>query len=411
MSARTPKTAMIIGAGVVGVTTAYALARRGVDVTLIDFRDGAGDGTSFANGGQLSYLHTEALASDTIIKDMPGLAMGLNPAFRIKVSLDPDYVNWLLAFLRNCTASRHAENTRSALAIGLESRLEMQKLVQRYDLDFDYQVPGKMQLIYTPEVRRNVEAGMAVKGLDEDEQRLLTYGEACKLEPALTDLGTRPEAVMYAAREALGDAHKFSVNLLALLKRDFGVKTLFGHRVQHVSLSSDRATLTLADGDVREADLCVLCTGADRRLLKELKIDAPVMPMKGYSMTAPHGENAPRISITDSKRRLVVSRLGDRIRIAGMADLGWTNPDPDQKRIATLLREAEASLPKAADFRNVQSVWAGLRPMTPDSNPRMGRPHAALAYNLGHGMLGWTMGMGTAERLAKLIGLPELVEI
>ena len=411
MTARTPETAIIIGAGVVGVTTAYALARRGVKVTLIDFRGGAADGTSYANGGQLSYLHTDALASHTIIKDMPGLALGFNPAFRIKVGLDPDYVAWILTFLRNCTASRHAENTRNALTIGLESRLEMQKLVQRYDLDFDYQVPGKMQLLYTQEALQNVRSDIVAKGLADDEQRILTFTEARTLEPALDDIGTEPLAVMYAAREALGDAHKFSINLLKLLESDFGVSSIFGRRVQNVALSSTRATLTLSDGDVREADLCVLCTGADRKLMKELKINAPIIPMKGYSMTAPHGENAPRISITDSKRRIVFTRLGDRIRVAGMADLGWSNPDPDPKRVSTLLGEAEASLPKAADYSDIQETWAGLRPMTPDSNPRLGRPHAALAYNLGHGMLGWTMGMGTAERLAKLIGLPDLAEI
>ena len=155
------------------------------------------------------------------------------------------------------------------------------------------------------------------------------------------------------------------------------------------------------------ADVLVICTGSDRKLLKPLGIKVPVFPMKGYSVTAPRGKHAPDISITDSKRRLVFTPLGDRMRIAGMADLGWDKEAVDPKRLSTLLTEAKASFPDAAIYDQADNHWAGLRPMTPDSVPRLGRPHPTLAYNLGHGMLGWTMAMGTGERLAKLIS-PEV---
>ena len=123
--------------------------------------------------------------------------------------------------------------------------------------------------------------------------------------------------------------------------------------------------------------------------------------MKGYSITAPKGIAPPQMSLTDTKHRLVFTPLGDRMRIAGMADLGWKDEHVDPKRLDVLMAAAKASFPAAADYDNSYNHWAGLRPMTPDSVPRLGRPHPALAYNLGHGMLGWTMAMGTGERLGE----------
>ena len=397
------RSAIIVGAGVVGVTTAYALAKRGIAVTIIDAREAAGEGTSHSNGGQLSYLHTEALASDKILKDMPGLALGMNPAFRIKVSLDPDYIAWLLQFLRNCTADRFARNTRAGMEVALESRLEMLKLVQLYDLDFDYQVPGKMQLLYAPEAIRNVENAIRIKGVSPEEQRIVSYQEAQEIEPALAHVGKAPEAVMYAAGEALGDANKFTKHLLEKIISEFGTTARFNARVKAISFAGQGAEVSLESGEALSADLAVLCTGSDRKLMKSLGLNVPVIPMKGYSITAPHGPHTPRVSITDTSKRIVFTRLGDRFRMAGMADLGWGRNDVNAKRIATFIREAKASLPAAADFDQISETWAGNRPMSPDSVPRLGHPHKALAYNLGHGMLGWTMGMGTAERLARLV--------
>ena len=400
---QTAKTALVIGAGVVGVATAYALAKRGLKVTVLDARAQAADGTSHANGGQLSYLYTGPLANHRIRSELPGLALGFNPAFRIKANPDPDFILWLLSFLRNCTRDRYQRNSRASLEIALESQVEMLKLLQLHSLDFDYQVKGKLQLLYTPKAISAIEENFGLKGLGTEDQTLLSLSETEKLEPAVAHAVDKPLAALFSPSEAVGDARKFAGVLLDTLVESYDVTARFNSRVNTLDLSDTGAHATLASGETLKADFVALCTGADRKLLKSLGIKLPIFPMKGYSITAPRGAHAPDISLTDSKRRLVFTPLGDRMRIAGMADLGWTSEAVDARRLQVLLDAATASLPDAARLEDAQSHWAGLRPMTPDSVPRLGRPHPALAYNLGHGMLGWTMAMGTGERIGKML--------
>ncbi|MAK62974.1 MAG: amino acid dehydrogenase [Ponticaulis sp.] len=398
--------AIVIGAGVVGVATAYALARRGVAVTMIDQREDAGLGTSYANGGQLSYLYTGPLANHRLRSELPGLALHLNPAFRIRLHTDPDFVRWILSFLRNCTRSRYRRNNASALEITLESRLAMLSLLQKHALDFDYQVKGRMQLLYTEKAIAGVKEHLELKRKYEEDERLISFEDAAELEPALTSADDKPLKVLWSPSEAVGDASQFARSLLETLKTDYGVETLFGERILQANLHSSGADIRFEDGRRLDTELLALCTGADRFLMKQLGLDVPLYPMKGYSITAPLGDAPPNISLTDTKRRLVFTRLGDRIRIAGMADLGWTHDTPDPARLRVLTNSAIEALPAAAAYERATELWAGLRPMTPDSNPRIARPHPALIYNLGHGMLGWTMAMGTGERAAKL-AVPE----
>lgn len=400
------KSAIVIGAGVVGVATAYALARRGVSVTIIDQREAAGNGTSFANGGQLSYLYTGPLATHRIRAELPSLALGMNPAFRISLKTDPDFVLWLLAFLRNCTRDRFVRNMHSALELTLESRLAMLNLLQQHELDFDYQVRGKMQLLYTPHSVDTVKETMSLKQADDEDEQMLSPDEMLRIEPALAHAGQKPLAGLWSPGEAMGDANKFSRALLDLLQTEYGVETCFGQRVTRVSLNDTGGEVFLGKDRPLSADLVVLSTGADRALMKQLRLNVPLYPMKGYSITAGLGEAPPEISLTDAKRRLVFTPLGGRMRIAGMADLGVTKEAIAPKRLQVLIDAAKASMPKSANFDDIQNSWAGLRPMTPDSNPRIARPHPALAYALGHGMLGWTMAMGSGERVAKL-ALPD----
>ena len=392
--------AIVIGAGVVGVATAYALARRGVAVTIVDARENAGLGTSFANGGQLSYLYTGPLANHRVRGELLQLALGLKPEFRIRLHTDPDFIRWILSFPRNCTRDRYIRNNQAALEVTPESRLAMLNLLQKHELDFDYQVRGKLQLLYSKKAVSAVEENFTLKNMSDEDMRLISYEEATKLEPALGYAADKPMKALFTPGEAVGNASRFAQELLKLLVNEYGVETFFGERVVHAALHSSGADIRLADGRRLDTDLLALCTGADRQLLKELKLDLPVYPMKGYSITAPLGDHPPEISLTDSKRRLVFSKLGNEMRIAGMADIGWTHEEPDKERLRTLVNSAIESMPEAASYERATNFWAGLRPMTPDSVPRMGHPHPALIYNVGHGMLGWTMAMGSGERVA-----------
>ena len=403
-----PRTALVVGAGVVGVATAYALARRGVQVTLVDRQQGPGLGASFANGAQLSYLYTDALASPAMLPQIPALLLGRVDAFRLRFSADPEYIAWLLLFLRNCTAARFAQNTLGALQLTLESRAAMADLLAAHPLDFAHEITGKLNVYRsrTGFARMHQIAALKRPACVQagTQQRIISAAEAVELEPALA--GTAPDIVgaLYSPSEAVGDAQRFCTGLLAVLQNEYGVQTRFGWATARIDLSNAGCTALSEDGEQLHTDIAILCTGVDANtLLRPHGLKVPVIAMKGYSLTAPPGAAAPRLSITEMDARFVVSNLGGQIRIAGLADLGQRDTTVDPRRFAALLERAQSILPNAADYAASYQHWAGLRPMSPNSRPLIARPRPALAYNLGHGALGWTMAMGSGERLAKLV--------
>lgn len=402
MPART-STAIVLGAGVVGVTTAYALAQRGIQVTLVDRHGEPAMGTSHANGAQLSYLYTDALASPRIWRQLPALLLGQDSAFRFRVRPDPDYAFWLLAFLRNCTSGRFERNTLATFDLAMESRLRMDELLARHDLEFDHVENGKMHLYPDAGLRPLVQEIRRLKPADADEQVILSHEEACEIEPALVTANPKPAFVLYSPKEAVGDPYHFARELLGVLKAQYGVTVRFGEDAIALEEKGGEAVLTLEGGETLTADQLVVCTGLPPRFLRRLGLKLPVCPMKGYSFTAPAGPAAPDVSLTDTQRRTVITRLGDAVRVAGLADLGWRETGIDQTRLESLIRAARDGLPQAADYEATYNHWTGLRPMTPDTQPRIGRLSPAIAYNLGHGMLGWTLAMGSSERLARLI--------
>ena len=399
-----PATAAVIGAGLAGIATAYALARRGVEVTLIERQAAPGLGASYANGAQLSWLYTDALASPRVLRQLPRLALGLDEAFRLKPSADPAFIRWLLQFLRNCTTARFRANTLASLELGLESRAAMYALLERHPIEFGYALRGKMQLYENAEAFRAARATMEAKVAHGAVQTALTPEQAALIEPSLASVVPRLAGVIYSPAEAVGDSHQFCLRLHAVLERDYGVTSHFGFDVARIENEAAGAIVLGSEGERVRADLAVLCSGADAvRLLQAHGHRPPIWPMKGYSFMAPPGSTPPAMSLSDTQRRLVFTRLGERVRIAGLAELGERSTQLNRERIAALVAAARASLPDAARYDEAADFWAGVRPMTPDSLPRIARPHPALGFNLGHGMLGWTLAMGTAERLAALV--------
>ena len=395
--------ALVIGAGVVGVTTAYALARRGISVTIVDRAGEAGRGTSFANGAQLSYLYTDALASPAMLQSVPRMLLALEPAFRLRPSLDPDFIRWGLHFLRNCTASRFRRNTLEGLKLGLESRRAMHNLLERHALDFGYEAGGKLHLI---EGRSAMQAARSTVKLKQEmgaRQQLITPAEAVRLEPALAERAQSLSGAIYSPQEEVGDPYRFCAALLARLKAQYGVRTRLGGTVRRLEVAGARTIAVMDDGERHTARHVAVCAGIDApKLLAGAGIKVPIWPMKGYSLTARPGPQAPRMSVTDVARRIVFCPLSNTIRIAGLADLGHRDTTVDPRRLRSLTDAAKASLPAAADYDAPLSNWAGLRPMTPSSLPIIRRERGGILLNVGHGTLGWTFAMGAAERAAAL---------
>ena len=394
----------VIGAGVVGVATAYALARRGMQVQLLDRGSAPALGASFANGAQLSYAYTDAMAGPALWKQLPGLLGGRDLSFRARPSLDRQYLQWGMAFLRNATGARLRRNTLDILDLALESRAAMTALLDRHPIEFGHRVAGKLHVYYGAGALPAARAMIALKKARGVRQELLDADEAIRVEPALA--GARGvAAAVYSPDEEVGDAWQFSTGLVELMRGQYGRRTAFGFVLRQLAREERHWRLESADGRVVHAERVVMCGGIDSvRLLRPLGIRVPLMAVKGYSITAPCGSNAPSTSITDTARKLVFARLGDRIRVAGLAEVNQWDPAPLDARVADLVTLARESLPEAADYSRIESHWAGLRPVTPHSAPLIREAAPGLVLNLGHGMLGWTLAMGSGERVAALLG-------
>ena len=399
-----PASAIIIGAGVVGIATAYALADRGISVTIIDRHGGPGEGASFANGAQLSYCYTDALASPGLIAQLPKLALGLEDAFRFRWKWDFAYWSWLSQFIKNCSQQSFKSNTLASLDLAQQSRRSMQQLLEKHPLQFGHRIAGKMHLYATSGAFARAQTVMALKKGGCPDQQILSFEKAIAIEPALAHLNGTFAGAIYSPEEAIGDAHGFSEQMLDLLKLEYGLKAQFGESVDNIDLSDNQAIVRLSNGVSLEADIIILCAGVQSaKLAKPLGLKLPIQALKGYSFSAPLGSNPPTTSVTDTARRIVFTNLGDQIRVAGLADLGNNDVHVRSNRISALIKSARASMPDAADYDSVSNEWAGLRPMTPDSMPIISRPRVNLAINTGHGALGWTLAMGSANRLADLV--------
>lgn len=392
----------VVGAGVVGVATAYAAARRGLSVRIVDRASAPAQGASFANGAQLSYAYTEAMAAPSLWGKMPAVMLGRDPSLRLQWSLDPDFFRWGLAFLRNTGAAHFQRNTLEVLRLAIESRNAMAALLDRHPLQFDHHAPGKMHLYHDAKAFASARAMVDIKRARGVEQHVLSAAEAIAIEPALAT-ATGLAGVIHSPTEEVGDSHRFCVALLAVLREQYAVQADFDLDVAGIEETPQGVLLTARDGRQRASRSLVVCAGVQAvSLSRQLGVYLPLMPMKGYSLTAPLGEQAPAVSITDTDRKLVFCRLGDRMRIAGMAEIGNHRAAVDPARSKQLKTLARASLPGAARYDAVESYWAGLRPMTPESAPIIRRERGNIVFNVGHGMLGWTLAMGAGERAVAL---------
>lgn len=395
---------IVLGAGVVGMATALTLVDRGHHVTVIDGAEGPGLGTSFANGAQLSYAYTDALASPATLAQMPGLLLAADPAFRFHPSLDPDFLRWGLSFLRNATQARFRDNTLQGMALAFESRAALHDLTQRHGIEFSHSAPGKIHLYRSAKSMASARAMIALKAEHGARQRLVDPDEALAIEPMLAAVRKQIVGALYTSDEEVGDPHRFCTGTAAAMMASGRGALMFGAAVDRIVGAERTPAVVLRNGDRITADHIILCAGTSSvALARGLGVRLPIVPMKGYSITAPPGMAAPGVSVTDVANRVVFARLGNRMRIAGLADLGQSDTRVDPARLAALIASARAALPQAADYDAVDSCWAGLRPMTPNSLPITRQIAPGVIANTGHGALGWTYAAGSAARVADII--------
>ncbi len=394
----------ILGAGVVGVTSAYMLAARGHEVTVLDRQPEAARECSFANGGQLSYTHAEPWANPHVFPKLMRWMWQEDAPLVLRFRADPHMIRWGLLFLMNCLPARARNHSEALLRLGLYSKAKMDALIAETGIDFEFLNKGILHVFSSQKdfdhARRQMEFQAAIGG----QERALSMDEAVAMEPSLAHTDKKLYGAVLSPLDASGDIHLFTQRLAALAAEKYGVKFRHQITIRHLHSSGDTLShIETSQGYESGFDAYVMSLGAYSPIyLRQLGLYVPIYPMKGYSITFPAGEFTPTISITDEERKVVYSRLGNRIRAAGTAEFAGYNHDIRKLRVEAVIRGAKLLFPKS-DLHAPQE-WACLRPSTPDGPPMVGAtPLKNLYMNTGHGTLGWTQAAGSARLLADVI--------
>ena len=412
---------IVLGAGLLGVTSAYFLQQQGHEVTVIDRQGTPGAETSFANGGQISVSHAEPWANPSApLKVLQWLGKEDAPLlFRLRA----DMRQWLwgLQFLRNCTPARTRHNIEQIVSLGSYSRSTLQKLRADTGIAYDQRTQGILHFYTNAQEFDGALAPAEQMRALGCERQVISADEAVRLEPALAHIRPQMAGATYTAEDESGDANQFT-RALAKLCEAAGVQFRMGHHItalrkagdhiDHVEVTNDEGGFERVTGDV-----FVLAMGSFSRFVAQpLGIHLPIYPAKGYSVTMPvlDTRKAYELSLTDDEYKLVFSRYtserGDRLRIAGTAEFNGYDRTLNPTRCDAIVRRVEQLFPGAGDTRQAQ-FWTGLRPATPSNVPLIGKTKVGnLFVNTGHGTLGWTHACGSGQAIADIVSgrVPEV---
>ncbi|MDQ9309343.1 D-amino acid dehydrogenase [Escherichia marmotae] len=397
------KRIVVIGGGVIGLATAWVLVKQGHQVQLLERNSQAGVATSFANGGQLSYRYVAPLADKGV--PMQGLKwMGKSDSplnMRLRMSLSQ--WRWLLAFLLACNNRTNKLNGDHILRLSLLSRQVMEAWLLEDNLDdFHWRRSGKL-IIH----RRQQDLAKAAKGINPHFQQTLLREECVHLEPALKHIGNSLCGGIYSPGDETADCYKFCQALLAKLNASANFSLQTDCEVLQLNKKGERiVSITTSTGTLIADDYVVAAGNGSTHLLTETGIHVPLCGLKGYSLTLPFPQEmgiAPQISVTDYGHKIVYARLGDRLRIAAMVDIGYDGNELRPERIDALKQIVASSFPQLQGIDDAE-LWTGMRPSTPAGPPLLGRAkYQNLWMNLGQGSLGFTLAAGSAVVLGALL--------
>jgi D-amino-acid dehydrogenase len=396
---------LILGSGVIGVTSAYYLARAGHEVTVVDRQPEPALETSFANAGEVSPGYSSPWAGPGVpVKAVKWLLMKHGPLV-VRPKLDPVMWVWLLKMLRNCTSARYAVNKSRMIPIAEYSRDCLRDLRRDIGIQYDERSQGTLQLFRYQQ---------QLDGTGEDIAVLKQYGvpfevlsrEGCiAVEPALAGVKEKFAGGLRLPQDETGDCHMFT-QALAKHAEALGVRFMFNTGIDRIVTDGTRVSGVATSAGMLQADAYVLALGSwSSRLVAPLGISLPVYPVKGYSITVPikDASGAPESTVMDESYKVAITRLGSRIRVGGTAEISGFSTKLYDARRATLDHSLTDLFPRGGDLSKA-TFWSGLRPMTPDGPPVIGpTQYANLHLNTGHGTLGWTMSCGSGRVLADML--------
>jgi D-amino-acid dehydrogenase len=401
---------IVLGAGVVGTASAWYLRQAGHEVTVLERQPGPALETSFANGCQISVSHAEPWANPaTLLKVLRGLGRADAPLlFRLRA--DPLQWRWCMQFVRECRPARVAANLRQIVAIAEYSRRSLQALRAETGIEYDSLARGILHF-YTDqqEFDKSCHAAAAMRELG-CPRTTIDADEVVRIEPALAGARAKLVGGDFTASDESGDVYKFT-SQLATKGQAAGIDFRYNTTATRLLVEAGKVSgVEMIDGEgrhqVQHADAFVIALGSfSVALLAPLGIGLMIYPGKGYSATYPiiDAAAAPTVSLTDDGHKLVLSRLGSRLRVAGTCELNGYSRELNPVRCTAITRRVRALFPDACDYDRA-SYWAGLRPLTPSNVPYIGKTRYANLYlNTGHGTLGWTMGCGSGRALADIV--------
>ena len=398
--------AVVLGAGVIGVASAYYLAADGYEVTVIDRREQAASETSYGNAGLITPGDSYAWASPEALKLFLKSLYRRDLGIKMRAYADPRLWSWSLKFLRECTLARTRINTLRKLRLTLYARECLAGLIARTGISFDATSRG---VVYFYRSQESLDHGVRHMRLLADHGlriEVVDRNRLVEIEPALAPAKDKLAGAIFSPMDQTGDSAQFARKLAAWCAEQAGVTFRYGTMINSLAAEGDSLRRVTTDQGPIDADLVVLALGAESpRLAQSIGVTLPIYPVKGYSLTVPTSgaHQAPSIGGVDEDKLIAFSRLGNRLRLAATAEFAGYSQRYHPTDFRALLATAKELFPNGGDYENAER-WAGLRPMTPSSVPILGRAvYRNLYLNVGHGHVGWTMCCGSGKFVADLV--------
>jgi D-amino-acid dehydrogenase len=396
---------IVLGSGVIGTTSAYYLAKAGHEVTVIDRQPQAGLETSFANAGEVSPGYAAPWAGPGVpMKAVKWLLMQHSPLV-VRPALDPEMWRWMFQMLANCNQKSYETNKGRMVRLAEYSRDCLVRLREDTGIAYDERSQGTLQLFRTQKQLDGAAADIAVLERYKVPYAVLDQKGCEAAEPALVNVRGKFIGGLQLPGDETGDCFKFTQRL-AKMAEELGVTFRQGVGIERLVVDGERILGVVTSKGELKADAFVLALGSySPLLLRQVGIRIPVYPVKGYSITIPivDATGAPESTVMDETFKVAITRLGDRIRVGGTAEIAGYDLRLHQARRATLEHSVSDLFPRGGDTAQAE-FWCGLRPMTPDGTPVVGpTPFRNLFLNTGHGTLGWTMACGSGRVLADLV--------
>ncbi|WP_426360340.1 D-amino acid dehydrogenase [Pseudocolwellia sp. HL-MZ19] len=397
---------LVLGSGVIGVTSAWYLAKSGHEVTVVDRQTTVANETSFANAGQISPGYSAPWAAPGIpAKAIKWLMQELAPLKISTRDLDMETLLWMTKMVANCNSKDYHINKSRMMRVAEYSRNCLRDLRSEINIEYEHRTQGTLQLFRTESQVKSSKKDIQVLNECGVDHQILTPDECLAYEPALKHTINKVVGGIRLPNDETGNCHMF-VTELAKECEKLGVKFVMDTDIQKLNKQGDEITSVTTDKGEFTADAYLMALGSySTHMLSDIGIKVPVYPVKGYSLTIPIEDYsaAPESTIMDETYKVAITRLGDQIRVGGTAEITSYNLALTEKRRKNIEFSVADLFPHAADLAKAD-FWTGLRPMTPDGTPILGKTNIEnLFLNTGHGTLGWTMSLGSAKFISDII--------